>query len=210
MFLKKSKALLVMLCLVLVVNFLAVGLAQAAVPYNYYYYKTPSTNYNYLKYPYYYYPQQPAPTQPAPTQPAPTQPTTTTQFAVLAAEEQQMLNLVNQERTSRGLKPLSLDSRLTSVARAYSQEMVTNNFFSHTSAVDGSSPFDRIKRAGITYKYAGENLAYNSSVSTAHTALMNSDGHRRNILNPNFTHIGIGIVKKGTSQIMVTQAFIGI
>lgn len=209
MFLKKSKAWLIVLCLVVLVTFLAVGLAQAAVPYNYY--KAPSTNYNYLKYPYYYYPQQPTPTQPAPTQPAPTQPTTTTQSTtILAAEEQQMLNLVNQERSSRGLKPLSLDSRLTSVARAYSQEMVKNNFFSHTSAVDGSSPFDRIKRAGITYKYAGENLAYNSSVSAAHTALMNSDGHRRNILNPNFTHIGIGIVKKGTSQIMVTQAFIGI
>lgn len=206
MFLKKSKTLLGILCLTLAITFLAAGLAQAYVPY---------TNYNYLKYPsYYYYPQkptttQPTTTQPTTTQPTTTQPTTTTQSTFLAAEEQQMLNLVNQERTSRGLKPLFLDSRVTSVARAYSQQMVTNNFFSHTSAVDGSSPFDRIKRVGITYKYAGENLAYNSSVSTAHTALMNSTSHRQNILNPSFTHVGIGIVKKGTSQIMVTQEFIG-
>jgi len=194
-------------CLVLLLTFLASGLAQAALPSNSY------------KYPYYYYPKQYYPKQPitqVPTTKVPSQSTTkpttstTSQLKDLPAEEAKMLDLLNQERTSRGLKPLELDSRLRDAARAYSKEMVTNNFFSHTSAVDGSSPFDRIKRAGVSYKYAGENLAYNSSTQAAHTALMNSASHRANILNSNFTHVGIGIVKKGTSQIMATQEFIGI
>lgn len=154
---------------------------------------------------------QPAPTtQPAPTpQPAP-QPTPTVQpnQEALRPEEKQMLDLVNSERTKHGLKPLIIDMEITKVARIKSRDMIDNNYFSHTSPTYGS-PFDMMKRFGISYRTAGENLAGNSSVTGAHTALMNSEGHRKNILNPNFTHIGIGIEKGSRYGMMFTQMFVG-
>jgi len=174
--------------------------------YNYYYKYTPSTNYNYWSYSYttpQTQPQQPAP-QPEPAQPAP-QPAPTTS---LTADEQQMVNLVNQERTSRGLEPLQVDMQLVKLARMKSQDMIDNNYFSHTSPTY-SSPFEMMKNNGVSYRTAGENLAGAPSVTTAHTNLMNSDGHRKNILSPNFTHIGIGIVNGGPYGKMFTQLFIG-
>lgn len=136
-----------------------------------------------------------------------TQPTTTTTQSGLSAQEQQMVNLVNNERAKAGLKPLAVDTKLSQMARVKSQDMADNNYFSHTSPTYGS-PFDMMKKFGISYRTAGENIALNSSVEKAHTALMNSEGHRANILNPNFTHIGIGIVSKGGS-LYFTQEFIG-
>lgn len=152
----------------------------------------------------------PTPTSPAPTVPSvPTTPTVpATNDAALTAQEQQMINLVNQERTSRGLAALSVDMRLVKVARMKSQDMINNNYFGHQSPVYGS-PFDLLKAQGITYHAAGENLAGNPSVENAHTGLMNSAGHRANILNTNFTKIGIGIVKGGPYGLMITQEFIG-
>jgi len=151
-------------------------------------------------------PSQPAPAQPAPAQPSPSQPVT--QPAGLTAEEQEMLNLVNQERTKAGLKPLTVDMRLVKLARMKSQDMIAKKYFGHQSPTYGS-PFDMMKREGITYKTAGENLAGASAVKRAHDLLMQSEGHRRNILNPSFTHIGIGIVKGGPYGMMFTQMFIG-
>lgn len=146
--------------------------------------------------------------------PKPAAPTTTTpsssgtDSAALTALEQQMVDLVNQERTSRGLQALTVDTRLVKIARMKSQDMVDNNYFSHTSPVYGS-PFDMMNAAGITFRAAGENLAGDSSVAAAHTALMNSAGHRANILNSSYTRIGIGIVKGGPYGYMFTQEFIG-
>lgn len=141
----------------------------------------------------------------------PTTPTTTntnpSNFA-LTADEQQMLDLVNKERTSQGLSPLKVNPTLTQVARAHSKDMIQNNYFAHNS-LDGKTPFDRMKAAGITYKTAGENIAGNSSVQGAHTSLMNSPGHRANILNANFTEVGIGIVDGGQYGKMFTQDFMG-
>ena len=119
-----------------------------------------------------------------------------------------MLSLINQERTKAGLKPLTMDLSVVKVARLKSQDMIDNNYFSHTSPTYGS-PFDMMKKFGITYRYAGENLAGNQTVERAHTALMNSDGHRANILKAEFTHIGIGIVDGGAYGKMFTQMFIG-
>jgi len=159
---------------------------------------------------------QPAPT-PTPTpapQPTPTptpQPSTNTDAlltAPITAQEQQMVSLVNQERSSRGLQPLAVDMRLVKVARMKSMDMIKNNYFGHQSPVYGS-PFDLLKSQGITYRTAGENLAGNSSVTSAHTGLMNSSGHRANILNANFTKIGIGIIKGGPYGLMISQEFIG-
>lgn len=126
----------------------------------------------------------------------------------VTAEEQLMVDLVNEERTKLGLKPLEIDISLVELGRMKSQDMIDLNYFSHTSPTYGS-PFDMMKQAGMQYRTAGENLAGASTVERAHQALMQSDGHRRNILNPAFTHIGIGIVKGGSYGMMFTQMFIG-
>ncbi|MDR7868545.1 MAG: CAP domain-containing protein [Sporomusaceae bacterium] len=148
----------------------------------------------------------PAPT-PAPA-PAPA-PGTDILNAPLTALEQQMVSLVNQERTSLGLQPLQVDARLVKVARMKSTDMIKNSYFGHTSPVYGS-PYDMMKAQGITYREAGENLSGAGSVEKAHTGLMNSTGHRANILNPSFTRLGIGIVKGGPYGYMFTQEFIGL
>jgi len=126
----------------------------------------------------------------------------------LSVREKEMLKYVNEERTKAGLKPLQVDLELSRVARIKSQDMVDNGYFSHNSPTYGS-PFEMITDFGIKYRAAGENIARNSSVLKAHESLMNSEGHRKNILNENFTHIGIGIVdNKGAGGITVTQMFI--
>lgn len=124
-----------------------------------------------------------------------------------AIAERQLFDLVNEERTQRGLDALAWDERLVPVARAHSAEMFQLKYFSHESPVSGS-PFDRLKTAGINYSRAGENLAYAQSVSVAHRALMDSPGHRENILRPEFTRIGIGVISAGAYGRMVTQLFV--
>ncbi|MFZ5646564.1 MAG: CAP domain-containing protein [Bacillota bacterium] len=126
----------------------------------------------------------------------------------LNSDEQRMLDLVNAARAKEGLKPLEADLTLVKVARLKAQDMIDNNYFSHTSPTYGS-PFDMIKAAGVTYRYAGENLAGAPTVDIAHTNLMNSPGHRANILNPNFTKVGIGVVSGGPYGKMFVQMFIG-
>jgi len=121
--------------------------------------------------------------------------------------ERQLFDLVNEERTQRSLLALVWDQRLVPVARAHSEEMLRLKYFSHDSPVSGS-PFDRLKAAKITYSRAGENLAYAQSISVAHRALMDSPGHRENILRPEFTRIGIGVINAGVYGRMVTQLFI--
>jgi uncharacterized YkwD family protein len=119
-----------------------------------------------------------------------------------------MLDLVNQERLKAGLKPLAVDYRLVRLARLKSQDMVDKGYFGHYSSTYGS-PFDMMKGAGVQYRYAGENLAGAPTVARAHSALMNSPGHRANILNPDFTHVGIGVVSGGPYGKMFTQMFVG-
>jgi uncharacterized protein YkwD/uncharacterized membrane protein required for colicin V production len=124
-----------------------------------------------------------------------------------AEAESQMLSLVNEERINAGLKPLEWDPRLVPIARAHSEEMFKLKYFSHTSPVNGS-PFDRLKTAGVTYTRAGENLAYAQSVTVAHRGLMSSEGHRANLLSPEFTRIGIGVISAGAYGRMFTQMFV--
>jgi uncharacterized protein YkwD len=121
--------------------------------------------------------------------------------------ERQLFDLVNEGRAQNGVGVLVWDERLVPVARSHSEEMFKLKYFSHESPVSGS-PFDRLKAAGITYSRAGENLAYAQSVSVAHRALMDSPGHRENILRPEFTRIGIGVINAGIYGRMVTQLFI--
>ncbi len=120
--------------------------------------------------------------------------------------EAQMLKLVNDERTKRGLKALQFDSALTGVARAHSGDMLARGYFSHYTP-EGKDPFDRMKQAGIQYTAAGENLALAPTLDIAHTGLMNSPGHRANILNPSFGRVGIGILDGGAYGLMISQEF---
>lgn len=121
--------------------------------------------------------------------------------------EAQMLQLVNEARAEIGLRPLALDPRLTPIGRAHSEEMFRLRYFGHTSPVTGS-PFDRIEAAGVEYSRAGENLAYAQSVAVAHRGLMESPGHRANILRAEFTRIGIGVISAGPYGRMFTQVFL--
>ena len=129
------------------------------------------------------------------------------QVSALNEWEQELWDLVNKERTTRGLKALEVDADLVNVARLKSQDMVDYNYFAHQSPTYGS-PFDMMRSFGINYRMAGENLAAALSVASAHQALMNSPGHRANILNPDYTHVGVGIVAGHTYPMIVTQMFI--
>jgi uncharacterized protein YkwD len=120
--------------------------------------------------------------------------------------EAQMLDMVTAEREAAGLKALAPDPELTAVARAHSSDMFARGYFAHVSP-EGLSPFDRMTRAGVTFRAAGENLALAPTVRVAHTGLMNSPGHRANILHPSFGRLGIGIVDGGYRGIMVSQEF---
>lgn len=124
----------------------------------------------------------------------------------LNAFERQMFELTNRERVNNGLQPLQVDYELSRVAREKSRDMAINFYFDHNSPVYGS-PFDMMRAYGITYRAAGENIAKGQRTpEEVVQAWMNSPGHRANILNPNFTHIGVGFVENGNHW---TQQFIG-
>lgn len=119
--------------------------------------------------------------------------------------EQEVIRLVNQKRAENGLKALTYDWELCRVARYKSQDMKDKRYFSHTSPTYGS-PFQMIKNFGISYRSAGENIARGYATPEAVVnGWMNSSGHRANILNSSFTHIGVGYVADGNYW---TQMFI--
>ena len=116
--------------------------------------------------------------------------------SVLSYEEE-VVRLVNVERSKNGLSPLKQDWQLSRVARYKSEDMRDRGYFSHTSPTYGS-PFQMMKSFGISYKSAGENIARGyKTPSAVVSGWMNSSGHRANILNPSFTHIGVGFVADG-------------
>lgn len=155
-----------------------------------------------------YTPSRPSPTPVPQPSPRPTPQPEPTPSPGLTVNEQRMVNLINQERSKAGLPPLTVDLRLVDLARKKSQDMITNNYFSHTSPVYGD-PFKMMTSAGINYRIAGENLAGAGTVDQAHSALMNSAGHRQNILNPSYDKVGVGIAAGGGYGNMYTQLFIG-
>jgi uncharacterized protein YkwD len=120
--------------------------------------------------------------------------------------EAEMLVLVNKERAKEGLKPLVADPELTRVARAHSQDMFAKGYFAHESP-DGKNPFDRMKDANVSFITAGENLALAQTLGIAHNNLMNSPGHRANIMHPSFGRLGIGILDGGFYGLMISQEF---
>ena len=114
--------------------------------------------------------------------------------------------LINEERSRRGLNMLSYDENATLCARAHSKDMRDQDYFSHTN-LKNQSPFDRMIQYGINYQGAAENIAAGqTSAIFAHYALMNSEGHRVNILG-NYRYIGVGVVFGGSSSMYLTQNF---
>ncbi|MBI2443292.1 MAG: CvpA family protein [Candidatus Levybacteria bacterium] len=122
------------------------------------------------------------------------------------ASEQEMLAGVNRERKRHGLAPVVMDPVLRTIARSYAKTMLQEGFFSHFDR-QGNSPFDRMDKAGISYLSAGENLALAPNTQLAMQGLMNSPGHRANILSPNFGHVGIGVMDGGIYGKMFVQEF---
>lgn len=120
--------------------------------------------------------------------------------------EQQMIALVNNERVSRGFKALTYDPNLQVIAREHSADMFTRGYFSHYSP-EGKTVADRAAAHNIDYQVIGENLAYAPTLELAHNGLMNSPGHRANILSPDYNKIGIGIEDGGLYNLMITQVF---
>ena len=134
--------------------------------------------------------------------------TTTNNGSSLTADEKEVFDLINAKRTAARLSALKVDAELQNVARAKAEDMVKNNYFSHTSPTYGS-PFDMMKSFGVSYKTAGENIAGNSSNTGAVNAWMNSEGHKANILNSSFNYTGVAVVKSSKYGKIFVQMFIG-
>ncbi len=122
------------------------------------------------------------------------------------AAEREMLALLNAERAKAGLPSFTVDIKTTAVAREHSRDMFLRSYFAHVNP-EGQDAGDRMEKAGVQYTVVGENLAYAPDVASAHQGLMNSPGHRRNILDPSFRHIGIGIISTDRYGMMITQDF---
>lgn len=120
--------------------------------------------------------------------------------------ESRMLALLNEERAGAGVPPLRADPELGVVARAHSADMFARGYFSHVST-DGREPTDRLREARVRYLVAGENIALARTLEMAHHGLMESPGHRANILRASFGRVGIGVLDGGRYGLMVTQNF---
>lgn len=152
-------------------------------------------------------PISPATEAPVPATQAPTEKATEPQQPQsLNSYEREVVRLINEIRSQYGLGQLAVNTELSRVARIKSQDMHDLGYFSHTSPTYGS-PFDMMKRFGIRYRTAGENIAmgYRSPQSVV-DGWMNSPGHRANILNGSFKEIGMGYIEHGNYW---TQMFIG-
>jgi len=157
-------------------------------------------------------PAKAVPTKTAPAKTTATKATTAPTASTSTANnklEKEVVTLVNKERAKQGLAPLTDNVKLSNVARTKSSDMVAKNYFDHTSPTYGS-PFDMMKQFGITYTSAGENIAMGQpTAASVMTGWMNSPGHRANILNNNYTDIGVGVAKDKSGAIYWTQEFIG-
>lgn len=132
-----------------------------------------------------------------------------TENAILSGEEQEVLNLINIERQKEGLSELKASSELQEVAKLKAEDLVNNNYFSHTSPILGT-PFEMLKNEGVMYKYAGENLAGNETGVKAVNAWMNSPAHKDNILDSDYEYTGIAVVDSEVYGKVYVQLFMGV
>lgn len=124
-------------------------------------------------------------------------------------QAQEVLKLVNQERSKQGLKALILDPKLNNVAQLKAEDMKNKNYFDHNSPTYGS-PFDLMRSQGVSYRTAGENIAAGQqSAQDVMNSWMNSSGHRANILNGNYTKLGVGFASGGRYGTYWVQEFTG-
>ncbi|WP_199478363.1 CAP domain-containing protein [Peribacillus saganii] len=127
--------------------------------------------------------------------------------AIKQGFEYQLFDLTNASRVQHGLPILIWNEHVKETAWNHSSDMANNNFFSHTN-LEGQSPFDRMKADDIIFSVAGENLAYGQFSSIfAHEGLMNSLGHRENILNMDFEFLGVGVAFNSESHPYYTENF---
>lgn len=127
--------------------------------------------------------------------------------APLQSFEDEVVRLINRERTSRGLQALTVNWELARVARYKSQDMIDKNYFSHTSPTYGS-PFTMMQNFGLRFSAAAENIAYGQrTAQEVVNAWMNSAGHRANILSASYTQTGVGAAKKSNGTLYWTQMF---
>jgi len=129
-----------------------------------------------------------------------------TELSIDAETEKQMLSLVNEERKKAGVGELVIWEELVVVARSHARDMWERKYFSHFSP-DGEDVGDRLEKNNVGYLLAGENLAMAPTLTTAHTGLMNSEGHRKNLLDPGFEQAGIGVIDNGVYGKMFVQIF---
>ncbi len=128
------------------------------------------------------------------------------QLSIDSQSEGIMLQLLNKEREKVGAPILTIDPKIIQVARSHSRDMFERKYFSHITP-EGKDAGDRLQAGGVTYQVAGENLAFAPDVNTAHQGLMNSEWHRKNILDPQFRKVGIGVIDGGVYGKMFTQNF---
>jgi len=145
----------------------------------------------------------PVPTTPSTNSTVPAIPAIT----ALTADEQLMVDMINQERIAAGVNPVKVDLRLGAVGRAKANDLKTNNYFSHTSPTYGS-PWAMMQQVGLTVQWAGENISGNKSVEGSMAALMLSPGHKANILDPRCTHVGVGIAYGSAYGNLYVQEFL--
>lgn len=122
------------------------------------------------------------------------------------SSEKKMLGFINGERKKRGVGELTIDATLTTAARKHAKDMLIRGYFSHYTP-EGLSPFDRLESVSASYNTAAENLAFAPDVNLAHLGLMKSEGHKKNILNPSFHKVGIGVIDAGIYGKMFVQEF---
>lgn len=131
----------------------------------------------------------------------------TTQMEIDEEAENVLLQKINEERAKIGISPLQQDILIRNVARTHSRDMLIRGYFSHNSQ-DNKTLADRLISANATFQAAAENIALAPNANLAHLGLMNSEKHKTNILDPEFTRVGIGVMNAGQYGIMVTQDFV--
>ena len=131
---------------------------------------------------------------------------TTDEIKISVLDESNMIDLVNKERTKLGLNELKLDASLREVGRVHSADMFKRGYFSLYSP-EGDSVAERANKADIDFLVIGENLAFAPALESAHKGLMNSEGHRANILSKDYNKIGVGVMDGGVYGKMFTQVF---
>lgn len=123
------------------------------------------------------------------------------------AEERELLRLINETREAEGLEPVTLDATLSKVARAHAAEMIRLEYFSHVSPTTGS-PGNRVREAGVAFRFVGENLAGHPSVEKVHRAFLKSRSHRQNILREDVRLVGLAHVPGGPYGAMIVEVFV--